>query len=157
MSGSKFPDNTLSNLDIMKMCKHTPLFRGVYSKDKLPKDRKQGFYIINMQSSHQGDEQGTHWVLLVIGPHCSIYFDSFGGAVPDEIEKYAKKPLIYQEKDCQDLKSSSCGYFCIYMMNKLLETNKKNLSQKFSDVLRSFDYNNLENNEKLILKEKHSY
>ncbi len=45
-----------------------------------------GFYIINLQSSSQGN--GTHWVALIIAKGVSYYFDSFGASPPLEIRRF---------------------------------------------------------------------
>ena len=39
-------------------------FQGVYSKNRLPKTLKNGFYVINLEDDTAGN--GTHWTTLYI-------------------------------------------------------------------------------------------
>jgi hypothetical protein len=52
-------------------------------KNELPVKIKDGNYIINLQSSTQGD--GTHWTALIIRNDTALYFDSFGAPPSTEI------------------------------------------------------------------------
>lgn len=74
--------------------------------------KKNGGYIINMQSSADGN--GTHWVACYkLGDLC-IYFDSFGIYPPLEVVKQCKKhDIIYSNQQIQALDSTACGYYCI--------------------------------------------
>ena len=56
---------SLSNFDIIKICKKLKInLIGTFFKDELPQKVKKGNYIINLQSSTQGD--GTHWLALIL-------------------------------------------------------------------------------------------
>ena len=73
--------NELSNTEIIKILNDYGIsINGIYMKDQLPSHLNIGFYIINLQSSTQGD--GTHWVALYYSPLRSIYFDSYGFICP---------------------------------------------------------------------------
>jgi putative N-acetylmannosamine-6-phosphate epimerase len=98
----------LTNYDIEKISEKLDLpLIGVFMRDELPKERKIGSYIINMDSS-EGD--GTHWVFakifcdsdrfdtdsdsddsVEINKYCGcLYFDSFGCGMPLEVEEFLK-------------------------------------------------------------------
>ena len=62
-------------------------------KNELPTKVKDGCYIINMQSSTQGN--GTHWVALYVQKSNAFYFDSFGALPPNDIMTFIK-----QRKGC---------------------------------------------------------
>ena len=88
---------------------------GVYSKDKLPIDLKNGWYVINLQSTNEGDRKGTHWVCFksINGAKIIEYFDAFGFAPPIEIMEKAKGNILYSEMEIQDTNATTCGWFCI--------------------------------------------
>jgi hypothetical protein len=52
---------------------------GVFRKDQLPIQKREGHYIINLESSTDEDE-GSHWVAFYIShkKNRSFYWDSFG-------------------------------------------------------------------------------
>ena len=77
--------NTLSDRDIIEILKNQNIhIHGIFMKDELPSKLTKGFYIINLQSSTEGN--GTHWVALYYNPVCSYYFDAFGFIAPLEIQ-----------------------------------------------------------------------
>ena len=66
--------NTLSDRDIIQILQNQNIhIHGIYMKDELPNKLTKGFYIVNLQSSTDGN--GTHWVALYYNPVCSYYFD----------------------------------------------------------------------------------
>jgi hypothetical protein len=80
----------LSNFDIEELLEHYgfPL-NSVIMKDEMKslKPLKNGNYVINLQSSSQGN--GTHWMaILVRGKDC-FYCDSFGVLPPQEVITFA--------------------------------------------------------------------
>ena len=105
--------NQLSNFDIENIINKlgfNNIFNGCFLKDNIH-ELKTGFYIINLQSSKNGN--GTHWCsLYVINPNYSIWFDSFGFPPPIEIEKLLKK-YNYNKMGIQNIDASTCGYYCI--------------------------------------------
>ncbi len=42
------------------LTRHGYKINGIYSKDELPKDLQEGFYVINMQNHDK--RIGTHWI-----------------------------------------------------------------------------------------------
>ena len=118
----------LSNFDIEKMCDKLDLpLVGVYQKDNLvDAPMTIGSYYINQQSSTDGD--GTHWVLAKI--YCdeerdgdtfgvktakALYFDPFGLNMSKEVEEFLSpfKPIPYNNKQIQNVRSDSCGWYCV--------------------------------------------
>ena len=51
----------LTNFEIQKYYENEPRFNGVYSRDNLPKKKKNGAYVINLD---EHADTGTHWVAL---------------------------------------------------------------------------------------------
>lgn len=90
---------------------------GIYFKDSLPEKMKEGAYIINMDN-HTGN--GTHWLGLFKSGDNVIYFDSFGLAAPDDIEKWIKKNNIngyyVNTKQIQNIKEGYCGQYVILFL-----------------------------------------
>lgn len=114
--------NALSDTDIINICAKLNLpLNGVYPKDILPKELKQGFYIINLVD-HRNTECG-HWTILYYSPipnSCPhLYFDSFGFVSPKAIEEKLLPSYIYNEQQIQDERSSACGFFCIAFIHFL--------------------------------------
>ena len=104
--------NELNNVEIKNILDDNRLpNNGVFSKDLLPKELKNGWYIINMQNFNEGS--GTHWVCFKKGKQ-NIYFDSFGIIYPEIVkERLHNEPIYYNKKEIQNFKSSACGYYCI--------------------------------------------
>jgi hypothetical protein len=140
-------------------------------KDELAKKRpKNGGYIVNMQSSTQGD--GTHWTGLYIKNDKGCYFDPFGALPPTEIEKFVKKrkgiKLSFNNHITQDLESSSCGLYCLAFLVFLTRNSNSNLFGTFNTfvngfgdatkdnetVLKSFFRENINNNKSIPIKLK---
>ena len=96
--GLKFVNKALSNFDLMDWVKKLGIkhFRGIYSRDNLPKHIKKGVGIINLDTQIG---QGTHWVAYRnIGPKYTEYFDSFGLIMPKKVANYlntSNKKTVY--------------------------------------------------------------
>ena len=71
-------------------------FRGIYSRDNLPKQMKNNECgIINLDSQIGS---GTHWIAYRNGNQYVEYFDSFGLKMPEEVKTYLatdNKPIVY--------------------------------------------------------------
>ena len=105
--------NALTDLDLCKLIDQYGIknFNGVFSKDQIPKQLKEGYYIINLQNHDSGN--GTHWTcFLVTNNGLNIYFDSFNSVAPENID-LAIRPYVYNDRQIQDLTSSACGWYCI--------------------------------------------
>ena len=119
-------------IDILRH--HCKNFNGLYMKDLLPKRLKKGWYIVNMQSSTDGN--GTHWCAFK-NSNPAIWFDSFGVIPPLDVLARTNYSLLYSSEQIQDLQSSCCGWYsiaCILYDNPKVPADKSldNFIQKFS-------------------------
>lgn len=107
-------NNGLNTLELQELLKDKKDYHGAYSKDKLPKQLKNGWYIVNLEDS-DGENGGTHWTCFKYEKNKPIeYYDSFGFPPPIEVMELAKKNnILYSNKQIQDTKSTGCGWFCI--------------------------------------------
>ena len=143
----KFYKNTpLSNHDLLKWCKYLNIpINDVLSRDKsIPHNHKQALFIYNLEPSYMS---GSHWVATYVKDNVINYFDSFGMPPFQEIVNHAKKKkltLLHQNNQIQNLKTTTCGYFCLYFLN---EMNKGN---SYYDLLQVFDTNDTMKNETFI-------
>jgi hypothetical protein len=145
----------LSNIDLENMAKKDDLdLIGVYSKDKLPSERRVGSYIINMQDYDDGS--GTHWVAFKIfenGKCC--YFDSFGQIYPEDVGEFLKifKPIAYNNRDIQNMKSTCCGYFCLCFIKYFndFDVKKNDVFEAYDDFLNVFS-NDTMKNDKIVME-----
>lgn len=137
--------NELSNFQILQILDDFNIkINGVCMKDQLPDKLKLGFYVINLQSSTQGN--GTHWVALYYSPILSIYFDSFGFPPPLEvIDKI--RPYVYNNKDLQHIYSTACGYYCIAFIKFLYHKTDK---VKAYEIFESFFSNKTYKNDDIL-------
>ena len=55
------PPHPLTNFEIQKHYKNEPRFSGVFSRNNLPNNIKDGAYIINLDEYANA---GTHWIAL---------------------------------------------------------------------------------------------
>jgi hypothetical protein len=137
----------LSNEDIFKILnKHNLPIVGIYSKDELPKDLKNGWYIVNMENHDKGS--GSHWVCFKKST-INLYFDSFGFIFPEEVKERLTN-ITYNHKEIQNINSIMCGYFCIALINEMEKSVIKDDLLKFNQFISRFSKNTLFNDE--ILK-----
>ena len=112
----------MSNIDLLNWVKKLGIkhFRGVYSRDGLPKQiKKDECGIINLDSQLG---PGTHWVAYrnVESTYCE-YFDSFGLIMPNKVIKYlmtSGKQIFYSGDEIQERDSVLCGYWCLYYLSE---------------------------------------
>ena len=93
----------------------------VCNKNKLPQERKQGMYVVNLENDYDkyGNKlAGSHWVCFSLMRNNSWYFDSMGcDLMPLEIERYLNAYNVYKNDDqVQSLGSEYCGHFCLAAM-----------------------------------------
>ena len=122
-----FKSNTLSNIDIQEILKSQGIEVNVCMKDELPSKLKKGFYVINLQSSKDGN--GTHWTALYYNSKHSYYFDPFGFIAPVKVEQKLNK-YTFNNKQIQNLKSTACGYYCIAFIIFMNERKKLKIGFK---------------------------
>ena len=139
-------NNITSNIDLLEILKKANIkINGVYTKDQLKAPLKEGFYIVNLQDSDDGD--GSHWTTLYKNNNgISLYYDSFGFPAPEEIEDLINK-YKYNKKQIQNINSTSCGYFCIAFIKFM--KNKKDKIKAF-DTFNSIFGDNTTNNEIIL-------
>ena len=120
----------LTDLEIQKYYQNEPRFNGVYSRDNLSVEMKDGAYVINLD---EYSDIGFHWVALYVQNNDVTYFASFGVEdIPKEIKTFASnkniKTNIFR---IQAYDSIMCGYFCIEFIDFMLAgktlTDFKNL------------------------------
>jgi len=137
----------LDNFQIDHLLRNEKGFRGVYARDTLPKQINP--HEISVVNYDKASGQGTHWVLVYNNPknEAVYFFDSFGMAPGEEIQKYlrtAHKPIEFSTSEIQELGSVLCGYYCVYVAEEL------NKGRDFYDVLYEFNpYPTEENEDKM--------
>jgi len=112
---------------------------GIYMKDELEDNLKEGNYIINLENSNQS---GSHWTCFIKDKNNIYYYDSFGVVPPQNIYNISVKNslnLYYIDKHDQNLDSTSCGWWCVsflYFMNTTrgpMLNNMKKFDKKFNN------------------------
>ena len=135
--------STLSNSDLYSICIKLKLkLNGIYMKDEIPTDLKEGNYIINLQNH---DESGSHWTCFIKDKNNVYYYDSFGVVMPENAYRRFLKNvnnIYYIDKHDQNLDATSCGWWCIaflYFMNTTkgpMLNNMKKFDKKFNNKNR---------------------
>jgi hypothetical protein len=106
-------DNELSNIEINNILKNYKRFKGCYQKDELPSLEPYSYYIVNLQSSNDG--QGTHWCCLYcIKSNLIFWFDAYGFPPPEPICNNYN--YYYNHVDLQGYNDTTCGYYCIALI-----------------------------------------
>ena len=112
-------------------------FRGIYSRDGLPKKIRKECGVINLDDI---TGPGTHWVCYrnidgrsrplgrapvssqnppAAGSGVVEYFDPFGLIMPNEVLKYfhtSGKRIVYSKDEIQNRNTVLCGYWCLYYL-----------------------------------------
>ena len=104
---------------MQKYYQNEPRFNGIYSRNNLPRQIRDGAYIINLD---EYTDLGTHWIALFCNRSKIVYFDSFGVEhVHEEILKSIRnKNIIANIFRVQANNSVMCGYFCIGFIDFML-------------------------------------
>ena len=68
------PPHPLTNFEIQKYYKNELIFKGVFSRNNIPKI-KDGAYVINLD---EYKPIGTLWIALYVNGDNVTFFDSFG-------------------------------------------------------------------------------
>ena len=134
----------MTNFEIQKYYENEPRFIGVYSRDNLPKQIKDGAYVINLD---EHDDIGTHWIALFCKTNEIVNFDSFGVEhVPEEIKKFiGNKNIKANTYRVQANDLVICGYFCMRFIDFMLA--RKTLI----DYTTLFSPHDLDKNDQIIL------
>ena len=132
----------------MKYYENESIFNGVYSRDNLPNEIKDGACVINLD---EYSNIGTHCVALHVKNNDITYFDSFGVEhIPKEIIKFINRPS--QNKNIMTnifrikaYDSTMCGYFCIGFINFMFKV------KSLTDYTNLFSPNDFKKNDDTIL------
>ena len=85
---------------------------------------------------------GSHWVATYVRDRVINYFGSFGMQPFREIVHHPKErnlTLLHQNRQKQNLYTSTCGYFCLYFPNEM----HKNVD--YFDLLQVFSFYTMKN------------
>ena len=139
------PPHPLTNFEIEKYFRNELKFKGVFSRNNLPRVIEDGGYIVNLDDM---GNSGTHWVAIYVNGDRATYFDSFGVEhVPVEILKFLKnKDLHVNIFRVQPTKSVLCGYYCIQFLEFMFEG--KTL-MTFTSLFSPTDF---KENDKIVLR-----
>ena len=134
--GFLMPPHPLTNFEIQKYYQNELRFNGVYSRNNLPKQIKDGAYVINLD---EHKDTGTHWIALFCNRNEIVYFDSFGVEhVPEEIKKFIRNKIIIANIfQVQANNSIMCGYFCIGFIDFVLAGKKLT---DFTSMFSPYDF-----------------
>ena len=136
--------------DIEKLLQNEKSFMGCYPKDKLPKQFPKVLPKTMVINTGLSSTTGDHWVALRLLKTYCLYFDSFGVEIVDqEILSFIKRKYqkyTFNNKCIQYYSSENCGKFCIAFIKMVKNKND------FKSFVNNFDFNNLKNNDKLIVK-----
>ena len=109
---------------------------------------KDGFYIVNLESSTQGD--GTHWMSMVLRGKQCFYLDPFGILPPSEIidfcRRIPKSHLAYSEMEIQNISADTCGWFASGLLIYLHDNPNKDIYLAAGEYMRQYSYDTTENN-----------
>jgi hypothetical protein len=112
------------------------------------KHSKNGNYIINLQSSSQGN--GTHWLCLAIRDKKCFYCDNFGVLPPQEVISFCKRipksSLGYNGFGFQHIKSETCGFYAVGLLIHIQNNPNMDLYDASNEFINMFAYDTLKNN-----------
>lgn len=142
----------LTNIDLFDIVDEIGLknFIGVFMKDELPSKKIIGNYVVNLQSSTDGN--GTHYCALKIySDGSALWFDPFGFDAPKEVYKFVKSNIPYSDKTIQNINSAICGYYCIAFLFYMSSKENKNKLDVYDSFLNMFS-DNVEKNRTILQK-----
>ena len=128
----------MDSITLEKLLKKDPsmkhFFRGVFSRDNLPRHRCARLYVVNEEPSNK---RGSHWIMLHITPgkEKNVYFDSYGRKpLLSEFRRYLGKNVEYNKKCLQHMLSMSCGQWCMYFAwRQSNDWSLKNITGAFNE------------------------
>ena len=143
---------TLDNIEIDSILKKSDLsnYGGTIMLNEVSKLKPNHCAIINLNTSN---EPGSHWVCVFDGPSQEevVYFDSFGVGPPKQIQKFMNKcakksgkKMVYSSMQLQTLNTSSCGWWCMYILTHL------DKGYTYDDLLNEMNPNDTKINEHLL-------
>lgn len=137
---------SLTNIDIEKLMKDEPNFKGVFAIDTLP-NKAIGCGVINYDTI---GGKGTHWTCYFNDPKSKFieHLDSFGLPPSETMKTFLKtsgKQIVYNDSQLQSKNSVLCGYYCIHYIKE------RNKCKSPYEVLYSFKQQPSEYNERKVL------
>ena len=134
----------LTNFEMQRYSQNEPRFIGVYSRDNLFAEIKDGAYIIN---PNEYSDIGTYWVALHVSNNDVTYFDSFAVEhIPKEIKTFiSNKNINTNIFRIQAHDSRMCRYFCIGFIDFMLT------GKTLTNFTNLFSPNNFKNTDDIIL------
>ena len=135
----------MSNFDLLDWCKYLKIpIENVLSRDQtVPHQHKLALFIYNLEPHYMS---GSHWVTTYVRNGTINYFDSFEMPPFQELVNHAKEKnlnLLHQNRQIQNLYTTTCGYFCLYFLNEMHK------GVDYFDLLQVFSFDTKEN-EKFI-------
>lgn len=124
---SRVPRRALTHEEVTRFAKKVleiPHFRGVFTRDALPKtSRKRECGVVNLDDARGA---GTHFVAYAKRGRTVRYFDSFGLPPPPEFLRYARGTHVtYNTRQIQKYNTNNCGKLCLqFLFHEWKEDNK---------------------------------
>ena len=111
----------MSNFDLLDWCKYLKIpIKNVLSRDQtVPHQHKLALFIYNLEPHYLS---GSHRVTTYVRDGTINYFDSFGMPPFQELVNHAKEKnlnLLHQNRQIQNLYTTTCGFFCLYFLNEM--------------------------------------
>ena len=133
-----------TNFEIQKYYEKEPKFNGVFSRDNITKNIKDGAYVISLD---EYADVGTHWIAVFCKRSEIFYFYSFGVEhIPEEIKEFIENKSIKAKIfRVQANNSVMCGYFCIGFIDFMLA------SKTLTDFTTLFSPHGFDKNDNIIL------
>ena len=133
----------LTNFEIQAYYQNEPRFIGVYSRDNLLDEIKDGVYVINLD---EYSDIGTHWIALYVNNKTVTYFSSFGiEHISKEVKKFVdNKNTIANIFRIQAYDSVMRGYFCIGFNDYMF------MGKSLTAYTNLFSLNNFKKNDDII-------
>lgn len=110
----------MNTTDISQLLNSHPVtkdhFQEVLAYDQIPEKGKEGYYIINLDTSK---EKGSHWIAIKIShpPEKNLFFDSYGlSPQKEKFKKFLKKNYLHNSVHLQHPLSTTCGQWCIFFI-----------------------------------------
>jgi hypothetical protein len=161
---SHLPDR-ISNVHIQQVGHYMfgTMVKQIAQKNLLRINKRAGIYFINLQTrgqvNYDGERNGTHWVVLLVGPGWYYYFDSFGFPPPVVILQRLKGfDATWNQDQLQPVGSDLCGFYCIMAIDELLN-NGGSVNMK-GEILKSNKQklftSDTKRNDKLVRRYKNS-
>ncbi len=136
----------LTNVDIERIMKGQPNFKGVFAIDILPK-KAEGSGIVNYDKI---GGTGTHWICWFNDNKSKFVetFNSMGLPPPEKIVNFLRtsgKQIQYNDIQYQPKDSINCGWYCVHYIKE------RNKGRSPYDILYSFKQVPSSFNERLIV------